>query len=420
VIWKHRYSVLSILFCSYLLCYLDRMIMATAIPFIARDFQLSPLAMGGVLSAFFVGYALMQIPGGLLSDRFGPRAVLTGSILWWSVLTAVTGAVPGLTTMLIVRLLFGLGEGPFPSAASKAVSAWFPVAEVGRANGVQLASTAIGAAVAPLFVVTMIVTWGWREVFYALFLPGVVLAAIVWHFIRNTPAESARVTSSELLDYETGEAPDAASSGPAFQGSETSPTSTRRALAEALRTPSVLWSATCLLFSNVLGWGLLTWLPTYLLRARGFSLEKMGVLTALTAVAFSLALPLGGHICDKYLKRDLRIQIIIGVLGGASMTALAAIASSGELAVVFFMLALLFVGVGNIAMFTLPLIVMPKHAVGSAFGIVNTAGQIAGAVSPLLVGLLLDTTGGDFKIVLLSLAGIAALAAYPASRIRMR
>src|SRR4051812_20664517 len=126
MIWKHRYTILGILSCAWLLCYVDRMVMATAIPFIAKDLHLSPLVMGGVLSAFFAGYALMQIPGGLLADRFGPRAVLTASIAWWSVLTALTGMVPGLTAMLVIRTLFGVGEGPFPSSAAKALSNWFP------------------------------------------------------------------------------------------------------------------------------------------------------------------------------------------------------------------------------------------------------------------------------------------------------
>ena len=148
MIGKYRYKILGILFCAWLLCYVDRMVMATAIPFIAQDLLLSPLVIGGMLSAFFAGYALMQIPGGLLADRFGPRAVLTASIGWWSVLTALTGMVHGLTAMLAVRVLFGVGEGPFPPSAAKAIASWFPRREVARANGLLLASTSIGATVA--------------------------------------------------------------------------------------------------------------------------------------------------------------------------------------------------------------------------------------------------------------------------------
>src|SRR5688500_56992 len=104
--WKPRFTILAILCVAYLLCYLDRMVMASAIPFIATDFQLSPMAMGAVLSAFFVGYAAMQIPGGLLVDRFGPNRLLTASILWWSICTALTGAAGSWTAILVIRVLF--------------------------------------------------------------------------------------------------------------------------------------------------------------------------------------------------------------------------------------------------------------------------------------------------------------------------
>src|SRR5579859_5957013 len=106
--WKHRYWILAILFLASALCYLDRMAMASAIPFIAKDFHLSQTAMGAVLSAFFIGYAAMQIPGGMLADRFGPRPVLTAGIAWWSIMTAATGLATGLSGLLALRLFFGL------------------------------------------------------------------------------------------------------------------------------------------------------------------------------------------------------------------------------------------------------------------------------------------------------------------------
>jgi hypothetical protein len=103
--------------------------------FIAQDFGLSPLGMGGVLSAFFIGYALMQVPGGMLADRFGPRRVMTASIVGWSIFTFITGTASGLAVLLMIRVLFGLSEGSFPPSASKAITLWFPPNEVGRANG---------------------------------------------------------------------------------------------------------------------------------------------------------------------------------------------------------------------------------------------------------------------------------------------
>jgi MFS family permease len=111
--------VVVILFLTWVVSYMDRMVMSVAIPYIAKDFNLSPVAMGGVMSAFFAGYALCQIPGGLLADRFGARRLMVTALVWWSAFTAITGAVGSLTSMLVVRVFFGIGEGLFPGGSFK-------------------------------------------------------------------------------------------------------------------------------------------------------------------------------------------------------------------------------------------------------------------------------------------------------------
>lgn len=398
--WKQRYTVLGILFSGFTLCYLDRMVMASAIPFIARDFGLSALQMGQVMSAFFVGYALMQIPGGMLADRLGPRAVLTVSILWWSVMTSLTGMVPGLVSLLAVRVLFGLGEGPYPSAASKALSIWFPRGELGRAQGIQMASSSLGATLAPLFVVALVLHWGWRSVFYLLFFPGVILAMLVWRYVRNSPADGPpqeRTKHTVVVER----APDPARFWRSF------------------RTPAVRWCAATLFLSNIVAWGLLNWLPTYLLQARGFDAAKMGVFVAIANLAGVIGCPLGGYICDKFFKDRMRVPIVCSLIVSAGFTYLAATAATGEWAVACLVVVFIGVlGIANTAIFTLPLVLVPQHAVGGAFGIVNTAGQIAGVVSPLLVGYVLDVTHSNFQVVLYGMVGLILLAAFPASRIR--
>jgi MFS family permease len=395
--------VLAILFGAYLLCYTDRMVMASAIPFIARDLHLSPLRMGEVLSAFFVGYSVMQIPGGVLADRFGSRAVLTGAVAWWSVMTALTGMMPGLTALLAARVLFGLGEGPFPPAASKTLSAWFPVRELGRANGLQYAAVSIGATVAPLFVVALVTRWGWRSVFYSLFIPGICLAALVWAFIQNSPRESRYVSEEERRECR-----------PVPRERR----AVRQALLASLQNPSVLWCAVCLFFANMAGWGLLNWLPVYLLEARGFDVERMGIFTALTNLAGAIGYPIAGHLCDRYFSRRLQVPLAWGLVLSALFTYLAANAPSGQWAVAYLTAGSFCASAASTAIFTLPLVLVPPAAVGGAFGIVNTAGQFAGIVSPLLIGYLLSLTGGNFTVTLYCLVGVTAIAVFPATRIK--
>jgi sugar phosphate permease len=401
--WKHRYSILILLFCAYLLCYIDRIVMASAIPFIAKDFHLSTLVMGEVLSAFFIGYALMQIPGGLLADRFGPRAVLTCSLVWWSVLTAATGTATSLVSLLVIRVLFGAGEGPFPASSSKALSIWFPLREVGRANGLQLTSAAIAATLAPLFVVALIANWGWRSVFYTLLIPGLVLAPAIWSRVTNRPAENQRVSREEIAEYEA---------------NAVQQVSARVSLTQSLRTPAVLWTASCAFFVNMVSWGLINWVPTYLLRARGVSLREMGALAALMGLAGALGYFLGGYLFDKHFRQTLRLPIVLSVLASGGFAWLAASASSGNWSVVCLLAAYLFISIAGVTIFTLPLVVVPKHAVGGAFGIVNTAGQLAGVLSPLLIGYVLKLTDGKFEPVFTCLGALALLALYPALRIR--
>ena len=393
MIWKRRYSVLIVLFCTYLLCYVDRMAIATAIPFIADDLHLTPLAMGSVLSAFFMGYAAMQIPGGLLADKLGPNRVMTSCISGWSVFTALTGTAGSLTALLVIRVLFGVCEGPFAPTASKAVAIWFPQAEVGRANGVQLAAVNIGAAIAPILVAQVIVTWGWRSVFYSLLVPGLIMTFLVRVSIKDSPC----VGESDKR---------AATSG-----------AVNAALGRALKTPSVLWCSVTLFLTNIATWGLMNWIPTYLLRARDFTIVRVGMFAPLPYLAGAAGYYLGGHISDKYFSGRRRIPILAGLILGGVATYLVAIAPSGEWAVAALMLAFLFLFISLAGIFTLPLVMVSQEAVGATFGLVNTVGQIAAFLSPLAVGYVLSVNHGNFTIALYCFVGLFAAAACAATKL---
>lgn len=390
--WPHRYSILAILFAAYFVCYMDRMAIATAIPFIAKDFGLSPLGMGGVMSAFFIGYALMQLPGGILADKFGPRRVMTASIIGWSLFTVVTGAATGLTALIAIRVLFGLSEGSFPPSASKAIALWFPPDEVGRANGFQLAAVQLGAAVAPLCVSLIIAHWGWRAVFFSLLVPGLVLALLVWSFVKDKPALAERTPP-----------PDEHSSTP---------------LNVVLKMRAVRWCAVTIFLWSTAAWGLMNWLPTYLLQARGFSISKMGLLGSLPYLAGAIGYYLGGHFSDGYFSSRRHVPIAAGLLLGGITTYLAAAAPTGEWAIAALVLSFLFVFISAGGVFTMPLVIVPRQAVGAAFGFINTAAQVAAFISPLAVGYILNATHSDFTKVLHGFVGFFVVAAVAALNIR--
>jgi sugar phosphate permease len=385
---QRRHSILAVLFAAYLLCYMDRMAIATAIPFMAKDFGLSPLGMGGVLSAFFIGYALMQLPGGMLADRFGPRRVMILAIVGWSLFTVLTGLAGSLPVLLGIRVLFGASEGPFPPSASKTIALWFAPQAVGRANGLILAAVQIGAAIAPLCVAWIIVEWGWRAVFYSLLVPGLVLALLVWMIVEDLPEQTP------------------------------TPQEAKTPVREVLKMRAVRWSAVTIFLWSIAAWGLMNWLPTYLLQARGFSLPKLGLLGSLPYLAGALGYFLGGYLVDGYFKNRRHLPIASGLLAGGLTTYLATAAPTGEWAVVALILSFLCVFIAAGGIFTLPLVTVPRHAVGAAFGFVNTAAQFAAFLSPLAVGYVLNITHNDFNTALYGFVAFFFVAAIAALNIR--
>src|SRR5450631_1372012 len=200
--WKARHTVLSVLGFTWVVTYFERTVMSVAMPYIAADYHLSPLHTGVVLGVFYAGYAIFQVPGGVLADLYGVRVVATISILWRAIFVALTAAAMNLTQLLGVRLLFGLGDGLFPASAFKTIAVWFPKGERTRANALMLAVMPLGTALAPLAMIPIVSFWGWRAAFYCLLIPGAVTALLFWIFVANRPSESRRVSADELLEIE--------------------------------------------------------------------------------------------------------------------------------------------------------------------------------------------------------------------------
>jgi len=388
--WKARYSVLAVLFGTWIVCFMDRMVLSTAIPYIADDFHLSPIEMGMAMSAFFFSYALSQIPGGILGDKFGITRVMSVAILWWSAFTALTGAVANLTQMIICRILFGLGEGIFPACSFKTISTWFPTKERATANGVMLASNSLGQGVGPLFVVAIMAAWGWRAVFYSLFIPGMLAVLATWTIVKNRPSESKRVTAGELAEIESHE-PVMGTAKPR--------------ISDVFKLKSVWLCFVILLTFNITQWGFAAWLPTYLVKARGFTMIKMGIAASLPFFAGTIGCILGGWLSDKYCQYNRKIPIICAQLLIA--LCLYVMFTSNDLTTVILCQTLagglIFFVIG--AFWALPMNSIPKEVMGTAAGVINMAGQLAAFLSPLAVGFLVEQAKGSFNAAFYFLIG---------------
>ena len=384
--WKFRYTALIGLFVFWIVSYMDRMVMSTAIPYISQEFNLTPVAMGGVMSAFFFGYALCQIPGGILADRFGARKVMTWTIVWWSAFTGITGMVNNLFNMILARTFFGVGEGLVPAATYKACATWSPVKERAYATALMLCSNCLGPALAPLFVAFVMAQWGWRMVFYSLVIPGLLMALWVWFNLPDNPADKKGISQAEIDELKE-----------ADKSLGSSAAGTKMSFWDVWRLEPV-WKAFCILFfQNMTAWGFLSWLPSYLVMARGLSLAKMGMAASLPFFAGTVGWALGGWLSDHPFKHNRKIPLIAAQWITAMLLYQTYTVQTLDSLLIWQTLAgfFLFMAVG--ILFGLPVSAISKDITGTAMGFVNTAGQVAGFLSPLIIGYLVQISGGGAK-----------------------
>jgi sugar phosphate permease len=290
---RHRVLWLTVL--AYLITYMDRVVISTAAPSIQAEFDLSKETMGWVLGAFQISYALFQIPGGWLGDRFGPRAALTAVVTWWSVFTAATVLSFNAASLIVCRFLFGMGEaGAFP-IATRSLSRWLLPAERGWAQGLTHAGSRLGGAITPVLVVYLIASLGWRGPFVIFAVIGLIWAAFWWVWYRNTPREHKSVNAAEIALIDAG-------IGAATVGKRAVP------WRQILRSRQ-MWLLSAMYFCY--GWGIVTflqWFPTYLNDARGFELKAMGLAASMPLLAGVVGDLAGGWLSDAWLKRSRNLR----------------------------------------------------------------------------------------------------------------
>jgi sugar phosphate permease len=390
---KVRWWICLLLFVTWLMSYVDRSLMPMALPLIGQEFHLSPTVMGVVISAFFVGYASMQIPGGMLADKFGARKTMTAGVTLWSIFSVLTGAATSLTNLIWVRVLFGLGEGIHPPAAFKALSSWFNRAERGRASGLVMSSNTLGPMITPLIFAALMGAYGWRRAFWLISIPGFVIAIVVYWYLRDQPEEHPRMTARELAEIGEEKNHDAVS------------------FRELLRYKS-LWQLFFIYMTwDVTWWGFQAWLPSYLLKERGFTLLATGAVAGLPFAAGFIGILAAAYISDR--TRKPRVVLASVLLGNALFMLLTATAANATTAVVFLTATGFFLPAIHGPFWSLFMDLLPSRVIGSSSGFLNTGGQIAGIMAPVIIGALIELTGhyeAGFTFMALS-AGVSALLA---------
>jgi sugar phosphate permease len=396
-----RHKVLWLTVLAYLITYMDRVVISTAAPSIQKEFGFHDVTMGWIFGAFSISYALFQIPGGWLGDKFGPRRALTGVVLWWSTFTAATALTWSAGSMIVTRFLFGMGEaGAFP-IATRSLSRWMLPAERGWAQGLTHAGARLGGAVTPVFVALLIVDFGWRMPFIAFAAVGVAWAIFWFWFYRDSPREHASVNEVErvMIEEALGEGRVKASVP----------------WGKLLARPQ-LWLLSAMYFCYAYCINIfLTWFPKYLHDARGYDIALMGLFASLPLMAGVVGDLAGGWFSDHLVKRGRGLLFarrwvsVVGFAIAAIMIPLATASDSHIVSIACFCLALfgleLTVGVS----WAVTLDIGGEFA-GSVSAVMNTIGNLGAFVAAAATGYIVSASGwGAAFGVLAGLCVAAAL-----------
>ncbi|WP_024667947.1 MFS transporter [Pseudomonas syringae] len=385
----YRWTILAMLFVAMIINYVDRAALSIAMPFITQEYHLTPSEKGMIFSSFFFGYALFCFVGGYLADRFGPKRVLTWSMGFWSVLCGATALAFNFWSLLIVRALFGVGEGPVSTTANKAINSWFPVKERARAIGFAQAGGPLGGALAGPIVGFLAIWLGWRVAFIVIASFGLLWALAWWRMATSTPVEHPKVSPEELT---------------AINDEREVPV---QAIGDAPRTPvlkiigqrAVIVMGLSLFCYNYILYFFMTWFPSYLIDAKGIDLKSMSIVTALPWFVGTLGFIGGGLLIDWVFKRTGRrlfsrkVVLVTCLLVAALCVGFTGQLESVTSAVVVMTLAVGFLMLSAPAYWSMIQDAVPDHQVGTAGGFMHGLANLSGIVAPTATGLIIQSTG---------------------------
>jgi sugar phosphate permease len=399
-----RHAVLWLTVVAYMITYMDRVAISSAVPSIRKEMGFDILTMGWILSAYNWGYSLFQIPGAWLGDRIGPRRALALIVTWWSVFTSATALTWNAVSMVVVRFLFGIGEaGAFP-IATRSLSRWILPAERGFAQGVTHAGSRLGAAITPVAVVAIIAARGWRAPFFLFGLIGLAWAGLWYWYYRDTPAEHQSVNEAEreLIRESVG-----------ARGCRTHAVPWR-----AILSSRTLWVVSAMYFFY--GYCLniyLYWFPTYLKDHRRFDLKQMGLYASLPLFAGVVGNLAGGSASDFLahrtgnLKWSRRVVAVFGFLLAAGAILPATLTSDPYNSVWYTCFAFMGLEITVGVSWAIPLDIGADFA-GSVAAVMNTAGNIGGAISPAVVAYLQQAYGWNVPFFVAAAASTVAAALF--------
>jgi ACS family glucarate transporter-like MFS transporter len=392
--------VLGLLCLMYFITYLDRTNVSTAASGFEKAFGLSKTQVGLVFSAFAYPYLLIQVVGGWISDRFGARRTLIVCGLIWASATALTGMAGGLTSMLIARVLLGIGEGATFPAATAAMGRWVAKGDRGYAQGITHAASRVGGAIAPVAVIFIMTAYGWRASFFVCAGISFIWVALWALTFTELPKDHPRITAPELAAL----------------------TSTTARAPEVPWWPLIKRMAPVTIVYFCYGWTLwlyLLWTPQYFLHSQHLDLKQSAIFASCVFFFGVLGDTLGGIVTDRILKRTGNLRwarsLMVSLCMLLSLLSLIPLmfSHSAGMSVLFLSAGFFFAEMTIGPMWATPMDIAPLHC-GTASGIMNMGSALAAMISPIVGGFLIDLTG-NWQLPFVGsmfLMGVGVLLAY--------
>jgi ACS family glucarate transporter-like MFS transporter len=382
-----RYLLVFWLFVLSSVAYLDRTNISIAGIQIGHEYGIDNTQLGWIFSAFLIGYAVFQVPAGLLAHRFGSRRLLTFAVVWWGIFTTLTTLVPpsishALGILILVRFALGAGEATMYPAASQFVERWFPISERGKANGIIFGGVGVGSGFTPPIVTAIILHFGWRASFWFSAVCGILVGAVWYLAARDTPEEHSHVGEHELALIQAGRGPAHVSPG------------TKQSIPwnRILASKEIIALTLSYLAYGYVAWVFFGWFYIYLAQARGLNLKTSAVYSILPFVGMTIG-AMGGGIASDWLVQRFSLRIgrcILPFFAMATTCLLLIVGSRAEQASTAGITLALGAGVLYIAQSCFWAITadFAGEYAGLVSGIMNMGAQIGGAVATSLTPFL--------------------------------
>jgi len=414
-----RWFVLGLIFLVYMIATADRANLGMVLPYMKKEFGLSNKEGGALLSLFFTIYAFAQIPLGFLYKKIPTRIIMPVALLATSVSTWLMGTTTSVLMMKIFRAFLGLSESPLGIGCGATINRWFPPQEKGTAMGLYFAAMKSGPVVVPPICALIIVYWGWREVFLACAIPGIIFAAAWYLFVADRPEDSRFVSKTELQHIRTEEAQADTSKEikprknycPAWvdkviRAKKFDPIDSIQGV---YRSWNIIAAGICFLFMSGIINTFMFWIPSYLVTEKHYSTLSMGVMTSAPFIGAVLGNMVGGWISDRiFNKRRKPLMLISTIATSICIYSLIFAPDNTMILAMMLFLAGFLLNLGYWTFVSYPMALTTKETYPVAYSLVNTGGSIGGAFSPFVVGVILDAYKWDIAFMFLSACSVAA------------